>query len=204
MARINLNDADKYSGGGNLFFKLSDGETKNVRFLYNTIEEVETSAMTVHEYKGEKFATIDCARVDGDPIDMCKWCREGNQGVVRVVLPMYIEGENVIQYWTKSYTFVRDVLLPAFRNLPVGKPICSQVFSVSRTGNDWKNTKYSAVPNLQIPANDKLKDAYGEIKDPFEAGIIKPNDFTFDTQNNTQQNAQQQYQPRRTADVFGV
>ena len=40
MSRVNLADAGKYTGGGGSFFKLEDGEKKNVRFLYNTVQEV--------------------------------------------------------------------------------------------------------------------------------------------------------------------
>jgi len=205
MARVNLDDADKYVGGGSSFFKLDDGQKKTVRFLYNTVEEVKNAALVVHEFTGEKFATIDCSRNPGDPADMCKWCSMGNNPVMRVVLPMFVEEDNEIQYWKKSGSFVQKTLLPVFENLPTGAPISGQSFIIGRTGKTMKDTVYTCAPNMKAPNDMKTKDQFGEVKDPFEINIIKPNDFDFDPQANAQAGQNQepaQQATRRTADVF--
>lgn len=204
MARVNLNDADKYTGGGGSFFKLNDGDRKSVRFLFNNVQEVMESALAVHEFTGDKFATIDCSRNPGDPADMCKWCSMGNNPVMRVVLPLFVEGDNEIQYWKKSGTFVRDTLLPLFENLPAGAPISGQTFILGRTGKTLKDTKYTCAPDMRVQNDMKTKEQFGDIKDPYDINIIKPYDFDFDPQASAQDNNQApaQQATRRTADVF--
>lgn len=204
MARVNLDDADKYSGGGSSFFKLDDGEKKSVRFLYNTLQEVKEAALSVHEFTGSKYATIDCCRLTTEePVENCKWCAGGNRAVLRIVIPIFSIEDNEIQYWKRSGSFVNDNLIPLFENLPVGAPIAGQTFTLSRTGKDWKDTKYQVAPDMRVPNDNKTKDQFGEIKDPFELNIIKPNDFDFEPEVPAQsQNAQPQQATRRTADVF--
>lgn len=206
MARANLSDVGKYTGGGGSFFKLEDGEKKSVRFLYNTVQEVMASALTVHEFTGDKFATIDCARLSSeDPVDACKWCAGGNNPVMRVVLPMYDEVSGEIQYWKKSGSWVTDVLVPLFENLPAGVPISGQSFVISRTGKTFKDTKYQVAPDMKNPNDNKTKDQFGEVKDPFDINIIKPNDYDFDPNGTVTNNASQgpaQQATRRTADIF--
>ena len=202
MGRVSLNDADKYTGGGSSFFKLEDGEKKSVRFLYNTVQELIDSALVVHEFTGSKFATIDCSRNPDEPVDSCKWCAMGNNPVMRVVLPMYEETTGEIQYWKKSGSFVKDTLLPLFENLPPNVPISGQSFIVSRTGKTWKDTKYSVAPDMRKMNDMKIKTAFGEVKDPYEINIIKPNDFDFDPNANAQDQNPPAQATRRTADVF--
>lgn len=205
MARVNLNDADKYTGGGSSFFKLNDGESKKVRFLYNTVAEIENSALVVHEFSGKNFATIDCSRNPGDPADMCKWCSMGNNPVMRVVLALYVEDTQEIQYWKKSGKWVNDTIMDLFRNLAPGAPISGQIFTISRRGKKMQDTVYTVAPVMSIQNDMKTKEQFGEIKDPFEINIIKPNDFDFDPQANAQEAQNQepaQQATRRTADVF--
>lgn len=208
MSKVSLNDIDKFSRGGGSFFKLEDGERKSVRFLYNNVDEVINSPVLVHEFTGEKFATIDCCRQDGDPMDTCKWCAMGNNPVTRVVLPIYDEESGEIQYWKKSAVFVRDTLMPVFENLPAGAPISGQIFTIGRTGKTWKDTKYTVAPDLRVMNDMKAKEQFGEIKDPYEMNMIRPNDYDFDPTPSNQSQGANNYQQsipqatRRTADVF--
>ena len=204
MSRVNLADAGKYTGGGGSFFKLEDGEKKNVRFLCNTVQEVMESGLLVHEFNGDKFATIECCRQEGDSLDTCKWCANGSNPVVRVVLPIYDVESGEIQYWKKSATFVTNTLVPAFESIPSNLPISGQIFTLGRTGKTMTDTKYTAAPNLGAPNDGKRKEEFGEVKDPFSLNMIKPNDFEFETQQ-TQSNigvSNQFTATRRTTDVF--
>ena len=206
MARISFEAAEKLTSGGGSFFKLEDGDKKNVRFLYNTLEEVKNSALSVHEFNGEKFATIDCCRQEGEALDVCKWCAMGNNPVARVILPIYDVESGEIQYWKKSLTFVKNTLIPAFESIPPTLPISGQVFTLGRTGKTMTDTKYTAAPNLSAPNDGRKKEEFGEVKDPFEMNMIKPNNYDFNSQST-------QTQPsvatpntftatRRTTDVF--
>ena len=203
MARVNLNDAEKYMGGGGSFFKLEDGESKKVRFLFNSPEEVEESALVVHEYTGKQFATIDCSRNPGDPLDACKWCASKNNPVMRVVLPLYVEDAKEIQYWKKSGKWVKDTVMELFKNLPEGAPISGQIFTISRRGKKMQDTVYTVAPDMKIPNDNKKKDEFGEVKDPFDLNIIKPNDYDFDPVANAEDSNQPTTQStRRTTDIF--
>lgn len=199
MARLTAEQADKFLSKGGSFFKLEDGDKKSVRFLYNSIDDIEY--LGVHEFSGQNFATIDCGRQDGDPMDACKWCAMGNQAVVRVILPILDIESGEIQYWKRSATFVKKTLVPLFENLPSNAPISGQIFILGRTGKTIQDTTYTVAPDMRIMNDGKTKDQFGEIKDPFEMNMIRPTDYDFDpTPNNNQQVAPQA--TRRTADVF--
>lgn len=208
MAKASLNDLSKYTRGGK-FFKIEDGEQKNVRFLYNTVEEVVESAISVHEFSGTNFATIDCARQDGDPIDACKWCLEygkTNPAVLRVVLPMYEEATGEIVYWKRSASFVQDNLVPLFSNLPVGAPISGQSFVIARKGKAWNDTKYTISPDMRVMNDNKTADQFGEIQSAYDLNMIRPADTDFDPNNQSNNNAQQAggFQPRQPNRAAGI
>lgn len=202
MGRVSLAQAQKMSGGNGSFFKLDDGEKRNVRFLYNTIADVDNTVYRVHEFTGEKFATVDCCRNEGDALDVCKWCASGNTPVYRVVLPMYDVDKGEITYWKKSSTFVTNTLMPVFESIPKELTISGQIFTLGRTGKTKTDTKYTAAPNLGAPNDGKKSEEFGEIKDPFELNMIKPNNYEFD--NKTQANPANQFTATRrtTSDIF--
>lgn len=200
MARITNDQIKEYSRGGGSFFSLKDGESANIRFLYNTYADI--SAFVVHEYaKNNNYATIDCGRQAGDPLDMCKWCASGNKPVVRVVLAIYNEDAQEIQYWKRSGSWLESELKPYLDEIPVGQPISGQVYKIKRTGKTMNDTKYTPIP---AGINDgKTKDQFGEVKDPFEMNIIKPTDCDFDPNGTSNASNNSVSQPtRRTTDVF--
>lgn len=176
--RLGWDQAKNLSGGGSSFFKLQDGETARVRFLYNVIGEIEPYA--VHSInQGTNFATIDCSRGPGEPADVCKWCASGNNPVSRVVLALYNMDSNEIQYWTRSGSWVEGTLLPTLEEIPQNQPISGQIFKVKRTGKTMQDTKYNVMAEMGSTNDMQTKDKFGEVKDPFEANIIKPNDYEF-------------------------
>lgn len=197
MARASLNDLNKYSGGGT-YFKIDPNTSKTVRFLYNTIEEVVNSALVVHEFSGENFATttIDCARQDGEALDNCKWCMMGNKPVMRVVLPIYDELTGEISYWKKPGAFVQNSLLPLFENLPVGVPIAGQKFQIKREGTGI-NTRYSVAPDMRTPNDNRTAESFGDIKDPYDMNMIRPSDYDYDPNASQGQTQQAGFAPRQ-------
>lgn len=201
---VKLEDLGKSNGGGGSWFKLDDGQSKRVRFLFNTPQDIEGIAYYVHKYNiPGNYATILCGRNDGDPIDMCKWCSSGNNRVIRGVIPLYCETDNEIQYWSdRSGKFIEENLLPQFQNLPTGAPIAGQIYIVSRKGEGLQ-TKFSVAPDMKTPNDMKTKDQFGEIKDAFEINSIKPTDCDYDPHATNEQNQEPAQQAtRRTADVF--
>lgn len=195
--------ADKVSSGGGAFFKIQDGETVNVRFLYNTMEDIKIKA--VHSVNGSNggFATIECSREPGEPMESCKWCAQGNRMQAKVIIPIFNEDAGEVQYWTRSSTFVKDNLLPVFSEIPQGQPISGQPFKIKRTGTKMQDTNYNIMASIGTTNDGKTKDQFGEVKDPKELNIIRPNDYEFpaaSASNNQQGNGFTS--TRRTTDVF--
>ena len=65
-----------------------------------------------------------------------------------------------------------------------------------------RDTVYTPIP---VGANDnKTKDQFGEIRDPFELNIIKESDYDYnpDNSNNNSNNTQPTTSTRRTLDTF--
>lgn len=199
MARLTSEQAENFSKGGGSFFKIEDGQKKRVRFLYNTVNDMEY--FSAHEYSGDNFATIDCARTTKDePIDMCKWCALGNVPVGRIVLPIYEIETGEITYWKKPSKWTKENLEEGFKLLPAGMPISGQTYVISRKGKGLE-TKYTVQPDLSTPNDGKAKETFGEIRDPWEMNMIKPNDCDFDP-NATSNNSPTASATRRTTEVF--
>ena len=211
MARVNLADADKYTGGNSKFFKLEDGDSKKVRILYNSVNEMSNSALSVHELQDQtskRYATVDCARSEGDPIEMCPYCSRGLKPVMRIVLPLYNIEDKEIQYWKKSGSFANETLLPQLENVEQsGGSIAGQTFIFGRKGKTMQDTKYSVSVDLSTPNDRKTKDDFGTVEDPFTLNMIRPSNFDWESyvngdSNNKDQNQNIPQATRRTADVF--
>ena len=111
MARFKANEASNYGGqGGSGFFQINaDKEIKQVRFLYNSAEDVE--GISVHKVTvNGKDRYVNCLRAYNDPIDMCPFCREdkaGRKGMnvqARLFVPVYNIEEDAVQIWDRGKT----------------------------------------------------------------------------------------------------
>lgn len=212
MAKFSFDQMMQHtSGGGSSFFNLKENEEARVRFLYNTLQDIE--GYTVHEFnKNNNYATIVCARQEGEAKDVCKWCMMDSKPVNRVIIPLYNEDSGEIQYWKRSEQWVKDTMLPQVEEIVnQGAAISSQVYKVKRKGKGL-DTVYSLI---QIGGPDgKTKEQFGEIKDPFAINMIREADYDFDPFAGMDNQAQAQNQgfnnggfnqpqaTRRTTDVF--
>ena len=175
--------ARSISGGGSTFFKLEDGKSALVRFLYNTIDEmIPVGAHVVKQNESDRFGTtILCAReTNEDPVDKCKYCAAGNNILARYVIPMYNEDTHEIQYWLRTSNF-EQLLSTQVEELNPQQPISGQIFKIKRTGNGT-DTQYHLFPTGN---NDgKTKDQFGEIKPIHETNVIRPANYEFPVNNN--------------------
>lgn len=178
MGKFSFDQMMKHkTGGGNSFFRLKNNEEAKVRFLYNSFPDIE--GYTVHEFNTNgNYATILCGRSEDDSKLSCKWCAMNNTPVNRVVLAMYNEDTQEIQYWKRSEQWVKDTLVPQLEEVVnQNQPIASQVFKIKRKG-DGLDTVYSLIM-LGAP-DGKSKEAFGEVTDPFTLNIIRSTDYDFD------------------------
>lgn len=204
--KMTWEQSEHLAQGGNSFFKLQDGQTARVRFLYNLITEIEP--LCVHSVnEGNNYAIIDCSRGPGEPLENCKWCASGNNPVGRVVLPLYNMDSNQIEYWVRSTSWVKGTLLPCLEEIPQNQPISGQTFKIKRTGKTMQDTTYNVMAEMGTQNDMKTKDQFGEVKDAYSSNIIKLNDYTFPV--NTQPNNGSNFggnndftSTRRTAGIF--
>lgn len=142
MARVKLGESDAFvsGGGGYGFFKITeDGETKSIRLLYNSLDDI--PADIVHRVSvGGKSRWVNCLRQNADdPEHICPLCAAKNQRQRRVFLRVFeitkfdkkgnpIEGD--IKYWDRGSSIIADLESLSRRYAP----LVSHVFEVERKG----------------------------------------------------------------------
>lgn len=218
MARVSLEEASKDSGGGSKYFKLKADESKQVRFLWNTWDDVGDMCFKVHELysttpDGQKnFNTIDCPNVEGSNAH-CKYCagevlngdNKKSSYVYRVIIPVFNMEDGCIQYWKRSSKWVTDSLKPVLDEVANLPSIANQTFKIKRTGSGLNDTTYTVLPVMNASDN-RTKTDFGEIEDPYDLGMISKYNAENQQPQGQQGQAQGQtasnYQPRRTTEVF--
>lgn len=110
MARFNASQADNYGGqGGAGFFRLAnDGDVARVRFMYDTIDDVE--GMSVHqvEINGKK-RYVNCLREYTEPVAKCPFCRERMAVQAKLFVPVYDVDEDRVKIWERGKKFFNKI-----------------------------------------------------------------------------------------------
>lgn len=151
MARFNVNTADNYGGNGNgSFFMLKDDkDTARVRFLYNTIEDVEGLAVHEVEIDGKK-RYVNCIREYNEPIDNCPFCAAHMKVIPKLFIKLYNEDAKECQIWERGKSYFQKLASLASRY----NPLVDEVIEIERCGkkNDM-HTTYEFYPVDKIPVN---------------------------------------------------
>lgn len=106
MARFKADEVDNYGGqGGTGFFYLkNDKEVATVRFMYDSIDDVE--GMSVHTLEiGDKKRYVNCLREYNDPIDKCPFCREKMFTAAKLFIPLYDCETGSVKIWERGKKF---------------------------------------------------------------------------------------------------
>lgn len=147
MARFKISEAEKFGGqGGAGFFSIKNvGESKRIRFMYNSSDEVE--AYAVHEVKvnGKKRA-VDCLRNADDSLDVCPFCKNKMYPQVRVYIPVYDVEEDRMKIWERGKSYIPK-LRKIFEENALDKPLLSTVFDVTKVLDDNQLVKYEVEPS---------------------------------------------------------
>lgn len=144
MARFNASEADNYGGqGGAGFFRLAnDGDVARVRFMYNSIDDVE--GVSVHQVEiGEKKRYVNCLREYSDPVDKCPFCREHMSVQAKLFVPVYDVEEDRVKIWERGKKFFNKIsgLCSRYPNL------VEKEFEIERHGKPKDtNTTYEIFP----------------------------------------------------------
>ena len=144
MARFNAAEAEHYGGqGGTGFFGLAnDMDVATVRFMYDTIDDVE--GMSVHqvEINGKK-RYVNCLREYNEPVDKCPFCRQGMFTTAKLFVPVYVVDEDRVKIWERGKKFFNKIsgLCSRYPHL------MEQCFDIERHGKKGdQSTTYEIFP----------------------------------------------------------
>lgn len=142
MAKFRAEEADNYGGqgGGGFFGIQNDKEVKQIRFMYNSVDDVE--GMSVHKVDvGDKKRYVNCLREYNDPIEKCPFCAEHIPVQARLFIPVYNIAEDAVQIWDRGKTMFSKITSICSRYAS-DKNLVNSVFEVERNGKpgDQKTT----------------------------------------------------------------
>ena len=129
--RFNYTEVDNYgsSGSSNFFQLKDDGDKAKVRFLYNTIDDVEGLAVHEIELNGKK-RYVNCVREYDDPLDKCPLCKSNYKIIPKVFVPLYDVETGDVLIWERGKKFFQQITSLCSRY----DRLCSQVFEITRHG----------------------------------------------------------------------
>lgn len=110
MARFNTETADKYGGhGGAGYFSLkNDKDVAQVRFMYDSIDDVEGYA--VHEVTiDDKKRYVNCLREYNEPKDKCPFCAANKFTTAKLFIPIYNIDLERVQVWERGKKFISKI-----------------------------------------------------------------------------------------------
>lgn len=146
MARVNLDDVDKYNSNSSEWewFKLADdGDIARVQFLYANRDEMEIYACHRVEVDG-KERWVNCNRKNyDDPADDCPLCAKGMAVKPVLVLALYDCDTGKVKVWERGKTFIKK-MEAIFNRFP---DLTNKVFEIERQGKKGdKKTQYEVFP----------------------------------------------------------
>lgn len=173
--KLTRDQARNLSGGGSSYFKLEEGKSAMVRFLYNTMEDMEPIACHNVQLPNSQYPqNILCARETAEsPVSDCIYCAKGEKLVARYIIPIYNEDKQEIQYWVRTGKF-EEKLAAHTEDFNGQAPISGQVFKMIRTGSGT-STDYELI---RTGNNDgRTRESFGELKTNDELKMIKPGNY---------------------------
>lgn len=167
MARFNTETADKYGGqGGAGYFSLkNDKDTAKVRFMYNSIDDVEGYAVHQVEIDGKK-RYVNCLREYNQPKDVCPFCREGRFISAKLFVPIYNVDEEKVQFWERGKKFISKIssICARYPN------VVSHVFEIERNGKKGETTTTYEI--YEVDKDETTLEDLPEISSPLGSVIL--------------------------------
>ena len=131
MAKFGINEADNYGGqgGGGYFSLKNDKDTARVRFLYDSVEDIEGFAVHEVEIDGKK-RFVNCLREYGQPVNVCPFCADQRFVAVKYFVPLYNLDTDKIQTWERGKKFGQKLSSMCARY----PHLVSHTFEIERNG----------------------------------------------------------------------
>lgn len=133
MSRFNYENSENYSrsGSGTNYFKLvNDGDTARVRFMYNTMDDIEGMAVHQIELPDGKKKYVNCLREYDQPLDDCPLCKKGYRVLPKVFITLYNEDEGQVQIWERGIKWLKKLNGLCKRH----NPLVGAVVEIERDG----------------------------------------------------------------------
>ena len=131
------------------WFKLEEGQSAHVIFLGFVHDAPDGGVVYFPQHYSQANGYNDCTRREGEPEDVCKWCKEGEPVQMRMATTIYNVDAGRAQIWTASIAWLagRDGVE---RSTWKHKPPASSVYIIERTGSG-KKTRYPLTFDEKIP-----------------------------------------------------
>lgn len=145
MARFSYDEAERYGGqGGAGYFSLkNDKDIATVRFMYNTIDDMEGFAVHQVEVDGKK-RYVNCLREYNQPIDDCPFCKARKPQLAKLFIPVYNVDEDKVQIWERGKKFFAKMSSLFSRY----NPLVETEFEIERNGKAGSTqTTYEIFPS---------------------------------------------------------
>jgi len=167
MGRINPNEMEQYSSGGNSeFFSLpNDKDMATVRFMYETFEDVDTYAVHQIDVNG-KNRYVNCLRDHTQSVDECPLCSAKYPIIAKMFVSLYDVNEDKVKIWDRGRSF-KDTILGLCNRY---NPLVSTPFEIERQGKKGDTgTKYMPYP---LQSDDTMLADLPEKADPLGTIIL--------------------------------
>lgn len=158
MARFRAGEEEHYGGtGGTGYFSLKDDkDIARVRFMYNSIDDVEGFAVHEAEVDGKK-RYVNCLREYNEPIDNCPFCADKQFQTAKLFIPIYNIDEDRVQIWERGKKFFAKIS-SICSHYASNTDLVSQEFEIERNGKSGSTqTTYEIYPVGQ-PDDTTLED----------------------------------------------
>jgi len=176
MVRVNREVAKDYISSGVYFGLKNDGNKVEVRFPYNSLDELFTYDIVHDIGEPQKSKYIDCLREPEDSIDMCPFCAAGMNPKAKLFLQVYDVKEKVMKIWDRGITLEAG-MMKDLRDIRKD-PIIGAIIQVERFGaKGASDTTYAfdvipADEDGKVLIDDTTTEDLPDFVDIYELNIV--------------------------------
>lgn len=170
MARFRADEAEHYGGqGGAGYFSLkNDKDVARVRFMYNSIDDVQGYAVHQVEVDGKK-RWVNCLREYNEPKAKCPFCNANKFQQAKLFIPLYNVDEERVQYWERGKKFFAKISSICARYATNGN-LVSHVFEIERNGK--KNETTTTYEIYEVDDDNTTLEDLPEASDPMGSIVL--------------------------------
>lgn len=216
MGRFGVNEADNYGGnGGSMFFALKDdGDVARVRFMYNSMDDVEGYAVHEVEVDGKR-KHVNCLRAYNEPKSKCPFCEAGNFQRAKLYVPIYDVDDGEVKIWERGKNFFQKMSALCARYSSADTPLVAHTFEIERhgkkgdTGTSYEvfevghdDTRLEDLPEIpSVVGNVILDKSADEMREYLATGSF-PTGATRGDQSSTSSQPTGRRTPARRGEAF--